>query len=644
MYDSTLTLAQQFPEKNKFRLKGTYESSSGAEIRLNAMNVPEGSVTVTAGSQKLVEDQDYTVDYMLGRVTIINDGILSSGVPIKISLENNSMFGIQNKTLIGIHADYEINKDFMLGATMLRLTERPYTQKINTGEEPISNTIWGLDANYQTESAWLTKAVDWLPFIETKAKSRLIATAEFAHLIPGHHKAVGDEGVSYIDDFESSRTSIDIKNMGAWKLASIPEKQLELFENSNLSDSLIIGFNRAKLAWYTIDPLFFRNTSITPPNVNKTITLPNGNTIGQQSYHYSREVLETEVFPNKDPNMGSQITNLSLLDIAYYPKERGPYNYTINGIGTDGKLTNSTKSWGGMMRTLTTTDFQASNIEFIEFWMMDPFNSDDGDISHSGGDMYLHLGNISEDVLKDGYKSFENGLPTSATVEDVDTTAWGRVPTNFSIVEAFDNDPTSRLFQDVGFDGLKNSDEKLFFSETYIQKIGDVYGTTSTVYGNATNDPSADDFHYFRGSDYDSKSTLILDRYKNFNNPDGNSKTTENSPESYPTAATSQPNTEDLNRDHTLSETESYYQYKVRLDPDEMIVGSNYISDILETSVKTENGDTRNINWYQFRVPIYQPDDVIGGIRDFKSIRFMRLALNNFSEPIICRFATFELS
>ena len=643
LYDSTLTVAQQYPEKNKYRLKGTYQSSSGAEIRLNAMNVPEGSVTVTAGSQKLVENQDYTVDYMLGRVTIINEGILNSGVPIKISLENNSMFGIQNKTLIGIHADYEINKDFMLGATMLRLTERPYTQKINTGEEPISNTIWGLDANYQTESAWLTKAVDWLPLIETKAKSRLIATAEFAHLIPGHHKAVGDEGVSYIDDFESSRTSIDIKNMGAWKLASIPEKQLELFENSNLIDSLIIGFNRAKLAWYTIDPLFFRNTSITPPNVNKTITLPNGNTIGQQSYHYSREVLETEVFPNKDPNMGSQITNLSLLDIAYYPKERGPYNYTINGIGADGKLTNPTKSWGGMMRTLTTTDFQASNIEFIEFWMMDPFNSDDGDIFHAGGDMYLHLGNISEDVLKDGYKSFENGLPTSATVEDVDTTAWGRVPTNFSIVEAFDNDPTSRLFQDVGFDGLKNSDEKLFFSETYIQKIGDVYGTTSTVYGNATNDPSADDFHYFRGSDYDSKSTLILDRYKNFNNPDGNSKTTENSPESYPTAATSQPNTEDLNRDHTLSETESYYQYKVRLDPDEMIVGSNYISDILETSVKTENGDTRNINWYQFRVPIYQPDDVIGGIRDFKSIRFMRLALTNFNDPIVCRFATFDL-
>ncbi|MBT5750392.1 MAG: cell surface protein SprA, partial [Flavobacteriales bacterium] len=449
LYDSTLTVAQQYPELNKFRLKGTYQSSSGAEIRLNAMNVPEGSVTVTAGSQKLTEDQDYTVDYMLGRVTIINEGILNSGVPIKISLENNSMFGIQNKTLIGLHADYEINQDFLIGATMLNLTERPYTTKINTGEEPISNTIWGLDGNYQTESPWLTRAVDWLPLIETKSKSRLIATGEFAHLIPGHHSAIGNKGMSYIDDFESSRTSIDIRNMGAWRMASLPLGagqdiifQYPETEFSGISENLKYGAKRAKLAWYTIDPLFFRSTSITPPNVNKTISLANGNTIAQQSYHYSREVLETEVFPNKDPDLGSQITNLAVLDLAYYPQERGSNNYTVNGINEYGKLISPSTNWGGIMRKLETNDFESANIEFIEFWMMDPFNEEDGLANHLGGDMYLHLGNVSEDVLHDGYKSFENGLPTSEIVEDVDTTAWGRVPTNFSIVEAFDNDPS----------------------------------------------------------------------------------------------------------------------------------------------------------------------------------------------------------
>ena len=526
---------------------------------------------------------------------------------------------------------------------MLRLTERPYTQKINSGQEPISNTIWGVDANYQTEVPWLTTFIDKLPFIETKAKSKFIFTGEFAHLIPGHHKAVGEEGVSYIDDFEASRTAIDIKNMGAWRLASIPQGQEDLFLNSNENNDLITGFKRAKLAWYTIDPLFFRSTSITPPNVNRTLVLDNGSSIQQQSYHYAREILETEVFPNKDPNLGSQITNLSVLDIGYYPEERGPYNYTINGITQEGNLINPSSNWAGMMRKLETNDFEATNIEFVEFWMMDPFNTEDGLINHSGGDMYIHLGNVSEDVLKDGYKSFENGLPTSSIVEDVDTTSWGRVPTNFSIVEAFDNDPTSREYQDVGLDGLTNSDEKLFFDSVYLQPLRSVYGENSPVYLNAIEDPSGDDFHYFRGSDFDSQSTSILERYKDFNNMDGNSVTTENSPESYPTAASSQPNSEDLNGDHTLSEIESYFQYKIRLDPQEMIIGKNYISDILETSVKTENGDTRQIKWFQFRVPVYQPDDVIGNIRDFKSIRFMRLVLTDFREPIICRFATFDL-
>ena len=487
LYDSTLIIAQQYPELNKFRLRGTYQASSGSEIRLGAMNVPQGSVTVTAGSQKLVENQDYTVDYMMGRVTIINEGILSSRIPIKISLENNSMFGIQNKTLVGIHADYEVNEDFVLGATMLNLTERPLTNKINAGDEPISNTIWGIDGIYQKDSPFLTKLIDNIPLIETKSKSRIIATTEFAHLIPGHHRAVGKNGVSYIDDFESSRTSLDIKNMGAWQLSSYPSdgSQNTTFkfpetEFSGFHENLKYGARRAKLAWYTIDPLFFRNSAITPPNINKNIVLENGNSIEQQSYHYVREVLETEVFPNKDPEFGSQITNMPILDIAYYPSKRGPYNYSVDGLNSQGQLDSPKESWGGIMRKLETNDFQSANIEFIEFWMMDPFNEEDGlGINHSGGDMYIHLGNISEDILKDGYKSFEHGFPTTQIVENVDTTAWGRVPTNFSIVEAFDNDPQSRKFQDIGLDGLSDDDEELFFDSIYISKLQSTFGTTS---------------------------------------------------------------------------------------------------------------------------------------------------------------------
>ena len=648
IYDSTLTVAQQYPELNKFRLKGSYKSSSGSEISLNAMNVPEGSVTVTAGSQKLTENQHYTVDYMLGRVTIIDEGILNSGIPIKIKLENNAMFGIQDKTLIGFHADYEINRDFIIGGTLLKLSEAPYVNKINAGDEPISNIILGLDGTYQIESHFVTRMVDMLPFLETKAKSRIIATAEIAKLIPGHHRRIdnGDGGTSYIDDFEASRSSIDIKNVRSWNLSSIPQGQNDIFENASLNNDLTLGFRRAKLAWYTIDPsVFFRTSSITPPGVDNKVQLPNGSQISQQSYHYSREILEKEVFPNKDPQYGSQITNMSILDLAYYPSERGPYNYSVNGLNADGTLMNPQKNWAAIMRKIETNDFEAANIEFIEFWMMDPFNIEDGDINHSGGDLYLQLGNVSEDVLKDGFKSFENGLPTNSTIVDVDTTVWGRVPTSYSIVEAFDNNSDSRAFQDVGLDGLSDEDELLFFDSVYIQEIANnpALGTSSIAYLNALKDPSSDNFHYYRGTDFDNNETPLLKRYKSFNNLEGNSSTTEQAVESYSTSATSTPNSEDINRDNTLAESESYFQYKVRLSPQTMNISNPYISDVLETTIPAKNGDSRIIKWYQFRVPVYNPEKVVGAIQDFKSIRFMRIVLSDFSDPIVCRFATLEL-
>ncbi len=648
LYDSTLTVAQKYPKLNKFRLKGSYKSSSGAEISLNAMNVPEGSVTVTAGSQKLIENQHYTVDYMMGKVTIIDEGILNSGVRIKIKLENPSMFGINNKTLIGIHADYEVNKDFIIGGTLLKLSEAPIVNKINAGDEPISNLILGIDGSYQNESPLLTRIIDMLPFIETKSKSRIILNGEFATLIPGHHRRIdnGEGGTSYIDDFEASRTSIDIKNVRSWHLSSIPQLQEEIFENSNLNNNLLIGFRRAKLAWYTIDPsVFFRSTTNTPPGVNNIIQLPNGSQIEQQSYHYTREILEQEVFPNKDPQYGSQITNMSILDLSYYPQERGPYNYTVTGLDFDGTLLNPHRNWGGIMRKIETNDFEAANIEFVEFWMMDPFNEEDGKVNHSGGDLYIQLGNVSEDILKDGYKSFENGLPTSNIIENVDTTAWGRVPTSFSIVDAFDNDPLTREYQDIGLDGLNDEDELLFFDLNYIQEIANnpALGVNSIAYKNALDDPSGDNFSYFRGSQFDNLETPILDRYKNYNNQEGNSSTTEQSIETYSTSATTIPNSEDINRDNTLGDSESYFQYKIRLSPLTMNVSNPYISDILETTVTTKNGNERSIKWYQFRVPVYNPEKVVGGIQDFKSIRFMRMILTDFHEPIICRFATLEL-
>lgn len=649
LYTLTKTEAQQYPDKNKYILEGFYKSASGSEISLGGFNIPQGSVKITSGGIPLTENVDYTVDYTLGRVRIINEGILNSGAPLNISMESNSLFNIMTKRMMGMHVNYEFNKDFNVGATIMNLHQSPLTQKVNYGDEPISNTIWGMDIAYQTESRFLTKMIDALPFIQTKTPSKINFYGEFAHFIPGHSSAIGSTGTSYIDDFEGSKSSIDLKNMGSWFLASTPQGQTQsgMFPEAAQNTGLAYGFNRAKLAWYVIDPSIFYRTDTRPPNISKDdISKP-----------YTREVFESEVFPNKElPN--GQPTNISIFNLAYYPSLRGPYNYDVEGIpgissglNPNGTLKNPNERWGGMMRKLETTDFDATNIEYIEFWMMDPFIGTDGQNGnplHSGGQLYFNLGDISEDILRDGRKSYENGLPTSAVITNVDTTIWGRVPKLQALTNAFDNNPSSRQFQDVGYDGLPTTDEVSFFDTNYIQKIlnSPFLGPTSQAYTNAINDPSADNFHYFRGSDYDQNPLYsdINERYKNFNNPDGNSPTADQSPENYPTNATTMPNVEDINMDNTLSESENYYQYVIDLVPGKMQVGQNYITDIhTAQGIRLPNGATTSTKWYQFKIPIRTPDKTVGKIQNFQSIRFMRMFLKGFSEPIICRFATLEL-
>ncbi len=628
LYDSTKTKAQQMAEKNKFKLAGEYQSSSSSEIMLNAMNVPQGSVKVTAGGRILTENVDFSVDYTLGRVTIINQGLLESGTPISISLESNSLFSIQTKTLVGTHLDYKVSENFNLGGTIMNLTERPLTQKVNIGDEPISNTIWGLNGSYRTQSQWLTNMVDKLPFLETKEPSTITMVGEFAQLVPGHSKAIEKEGNAYIDDFEGSETSIDLKSFSAWSLASTPAFG-KFKVDSDFSNDLRYGYNRSHLAWYVIDPLFLRNNSLTPDHISNTPDL--------QSSHYVKEVFEEDIFPEKE-NPNNVPTNISVLNLAYYPKERGPYNYDAENVNPDGTLQNPEDRWGGIMRELQTTDFETSNIQFIEFWLMDPFVEMP---DNQGGDLFFNLGNVSEDVLKDSRKAFENGLPSSPEIIQVDTTVWGRIPKVQSLVNAFNNELDSRIYQDVGLDGLSNADESSYFSNFLAAVEGKI--TDPAALAKLRDDPSSDNFHYYRGSDYDGRKLDILSRYKRYNGLEANSPTAEQSNESYPTTGSTLPNVEDINRDNTLSESESFYTYRVSIRPNDMEVGRNYIIDKVVDDTKFENGSKSSVNWYQFRIPINNYDDAIGGIQDFKSIRFVRMFLTSFSDSVIMRFARLDL-
>lgn len=645
LYDSTKTNALQIAERNKYLIAGEYKSASGSEIQLNALNVPRGSVVVTAGGIKLTENVDYTVDYTLGRVKILNQAILESGQPVRISLESNSLFNIQTKTLVGTHLNYKFSDDFYLGGTILNLTERPLTKKVNFGDEPISNTIWGLNGSYRTESPFITSLVDKIPFIDTKEKSTIQLDGEFAHLIPGSSKAIGKNGVAYLDDFEGSETAIDMKSFPAWVLASTPQGQNDKFPEAMETNNLAYGFNRSKFAWYVIDDIFQQNTSFTPDHIKSDDDA--------RSRHMVREIFEQEIFPNRERehNIPSRI---AVLNLAYYPDERGPYNYSVDNIAPDGRLLQPEKRWGGVMREVLTSDFEAANIEFIEFWMMDPFADDTGayeNPEYLGEDpaIYFNLGNISEDILKDSRKSFEDGLPISEDDPNVslDTTSWGLVSRSQNYVNSFANSPDARPFQDVGLDGLRNEEEINFFDTVFIDKLNALVSQgelDQDAYEAVLADPSSDNFHYYRGSDYDQQELGILERYKNYNGHENNSRTADNPIEPYPTTGKNSPDVEDINRDNTLSEGESYYQYKISLRPEHLEeVGDNYITDIVDYNATFENGEKSKVRWLQFKIPLEEFERAVGNIQDFKSIRFMRMFLHGAKRDVFLRFATLDL-
>ena len=639
LYDSTKTAAQQIPSLNRFSIKGEFQSQTSSEIALQAMNIPEGSVTVTAGGVRLIENQDYTVDYQLGRVRIINDGLLESGRNIKVSLESNSLFSIQTKTMMGTRFDYAIGDRFNMGATLLNLRERPLTQKVNIGNEPVNNSIVGADFSYQSNSQFLTDLVDALPFYETSAASSIDIAAEAAYLIPGHSRAIGQDGNAYIDDFEGSQSAIDIRSVNRWFLASTPKLQPNLFPEGNLEDSLIYNYNRAALSWYTVDPQFFRGSGLQDGQVSAEI----------KSDHRTREVLEGEVFPNRELPTGTP-PNIPTLDLTFRPEERGQYNYEVPegaggisaGLTVEGALADPSSRWGGIQRALTTTDFEMANIEYLQFWLMDPFNEDSENLT--GGDFYINLGNVSEDVLNDSQLSYENGLP-SANNPDLPTLEgiWGVYPdpTTFNVVNAFDNTSGDYELQDVGLDGLPDAEEQGFFSE-WLSEIAD--WVTPDAYADIVSDPSADNFRYFRDPEAQANEETILQRYERFNGYENNSNT--GSPNGYPITSTTIPNTEDINQDITLSTIESYFQYKVSLRPQDLgeyNIGSNYITDTFEQVVTTADDQDRTIRWYQFKIPVREFDNRVGGITDFRSIRFIRMFMKGWSEPVTLRFARLEL-
>jgi cell surface protein SprA len=631
LYDTIKEIAKTYANLDRYIISGTAKGQASTDISLGAFNVPKGSVGVTAGGRSLVEGIDFLVDYNLGSVKIINQAILNSGIPVNVQYENNATFGIQQRNYLGMRWDYQlknsVKESFTIGGQIVRLGERPYFTKMNYNEDPIKNSMYGLDFSYRTEAPRLTRWLDKIPFYTTNEMSTITAYGEGAVLKPGHPPQIGkgNAGLIYVDDFEGTRNSIDLRfPLINWTIASTPQGN-GLFPEGGLSDSLAYGFNRAKFAWYNIEPNLQDKRA------------PNNPVAGYQDYTDPRikAILQQQLFPAKTPDYG--LAQLITFDMAYYPTERGPYNYDARpgSVSPDGKLLNPTRRWGGIMRGLDQVDFETGNVEFIEFWMQDPFLKDP---NSNGGQLYFNLGNISEDVLRDGRRFFENGLPTPNIQAAVDSSSkWGNVPNNpIQVTTAFSNDPADRPYQDVGFDGLDDNSERSRFN-AYLGQLAANFGSGSAAYRNAVNDPSNDNFRNYRDQAYDASKADILARYKAINNPHGNSPIADNN-STLTTAFTLYPDQEDLNRDNTLNELEEYFQYKVELKPQNLAVGQNYITDSREFS-----SDGVNQRWYLFRIPVAEYQQKVGNIPDFKSIRFVRMFMTGFEDSVVTRFAKLEL-
>ncbi|MGV0833140.1 cell surface protein SprA [Empedobacter brevis] len=610
---------------NRYTLEGRYKGTVSDGIPLGAFNVPQGSVKVTSGGAILTEGIDYTVDYQLGRVKIINEQLKNSGAPINVALENQSTFNLQKKRFMGVNVEHKFSDKFMLGGTLINYQERPVTQKTQFGSEPVNNTIFGLNTQYNSEAEWLTRLTNKIPGIKTDQMSNISVQAEAAYLMPGVNKVTG--GYSYIDDFEDSQSRISLLDIGSWKFGSTPGKPAgysasgfhPFFPNGMKNDDLSFNNGRRMLSWYTIDPRFYGLGGSSPL------------TDQQMSSHMARRIKLRELFDQRDVMAGTN-SYISTLDMTFYPQERGPYN--VNPNATD------TKNWGAMMRPISVSNFKDSNVEYIEFWMMDPYADGNG----GEGELLVHLGNVSEDVLKDGEMMYENGMPHSGNGAVTVSTKWGLTPQLNPILYAFDTDGAARKQQDLGYNGLTDEEE------------AQRYGLTSNNLVTGELDPANDNYLFFLDDRFRGASigNTVQDRYRYFRNPQGN-----NSTDNPLHASSLIPDTEDINGDFNLDQTENYNQYTLKIDRQSLEDPNNkYIVARKEVDGEFPDKSKHKVKWYQVRIPVDNYDlDIDGdGVEELNNeasisqaesvltaARFMRMVMRGFEQETTLRFGTFDL-
>lgn len=652
LYTEKQRIASQDSKNQYFTIDGTAKGGVSDNYYLGLALV-EGSVHVYANGVELQEGSDYTVDYSIGSITILNKKYLQSGQEIKIDYESNQLMQIEQKTFTGVRAEYNLSEDLKFGGTFFKLKERPLQDKIRIGDEPINNAVVGLDAKANFDVPWLTRAIDNMPLLQTKEPSNISFTGEWAQLRPGvaqtnavseaikQNKLFKDEenGVSFIDDFEGVETNISFLSPGRWNLAAAPAAipgyapDEPFFGNdpptsptTTLDDKIARSDLRGQFSWYSI-----------PRNISGII----GNAPDTPE---SRLVKVTDVFPGKK-DYQTQDQYITTLDVFYDPTNRGPYNYNKNLKQVTEQ--EPERMWGGMTAVLPSglEDLTQNNIEFIEFWVQsilpkgrEPTPSD---LQDYNGNMYIDVGVISEDVVPNFRMNSEDGLVENPNNLVVDQRGRSYLPSTNPLTDGqFSNE--TRAQEDVGLDGAPNTggvgnrNERVLFDD-FLQAMREAYGPESEKYQEIAADPSNDDYFYFGQSEMDG-----LPKQARFYRMHGYHEG--NTPQSGgdKRAVTNQPDTEGLVTASIVERNNSYYEYQVDWNPadvNNLNIGSpgTYIVD------KVTNGPNQSDKWYQVRIPLEDIMRKIGDIDNFQNIAYIRIWLSGYKKPFTLRFAKLQL-
>ncbi len=637
LYTSRPSAAGQNSRNANYRIRGSARGGTTDSFMLGFGLIP-GSVRVRANNIELTEGVDYEVDYVLGSIVITNQSYLSAGQDIEVEYESNQILQIQQTTFTGVRAQYNFTDNIRIGGTYFRMTERPIQDKIPIGDEPINNTIIGFDASARFDAPWLTRALNYMPLLQTRAPSSIDVSGEWAQLRPGvaqtsavqraidRNELFPDEenGLAFIDDFEGSRSTISFLNPGRWYLASAPYSLPSIDSDMENADQSIPARAersdlRSQFSYYMIPTTLSR---------------------GGVSFPESADVLIEDVFPNRQISTQDQRT-LQTLDVYYNPQERGPYNYNMD---LRNMLENQPEDmWGGFTAVLPggLGDFTQQNIEFLEFWIQpvlpdgrrpETFNPSDYD-----GTIYFDIGTVTEDVIPNNTLNTEDGLYEREDNLRPDRPEAPRSYVLNSPVEFNGQFSVANIQrEDVGLDGLPSTgndglNEQVVFAD-FLSAMQEVYSDDPDRFQSIFDDPSNDTYIYY--DDTRVRNLPLHERfYRMYGYHEGNSISTGSQ-----RAVTNRPDSEGLINPAVVNLENAFFQYEFNMNPADtttLSVGSNYIVD-------RQDSPDLVAPWYQVRIPLRDFVRQMGNIEDLQRVTHIRMWMSGYKEPFTLRFATLE--